>query len=189
MYNTAKTKKRNFGYTLVEVLVTMCIFLLVIITVTEIYVKGVKYHKKLSNSLSSFRLPAVALDRISREIMCDADIILYPTEETLLSGSDSIVFSTLETQTKIIGYIFDADTLTIKRILYSCALEDFDTSNLAANLQFVQPDGVKILAEGIKNINYLIKSQGLSKDFWEISLVAQGDDKDYLFSTGVLFKK
>lgn len=185
MYNTAETKKRNFGYTLVEVLVTMCIFLLVIITVTEIYVKGVKYHKKLSNSLSSFRLPAVALDRISREIMCDADIILYPTEDTLSSGSDSIVFSTLETPAKIIGYIFDADSLSIKRIVYSCAVEDFDTSNLGANLQLAQPDGVKTLVGGIKNIKYLMTSD----DLLQISLAAQGDDKDYLFSTGVRFKK
>lgn len=185
MYNTAETKKRNSGYTLVEVLVTMCIFLLVIITVTEIYVKGVKYHKKLSNSLSSFRLPAVALDRISREIMCDADIILYPTEDTLSSGSDSIVFSTLGIPAKIIGYIFDADSLSIKRIVYSCAIADFDTSNLAANLQFAQPDGVKTLVSGIKNINYLITSD----DLLQISLAAQGDGKDYLFSTGVSFKK
>lgn len=183
MYNNAKTKKRNPGYTLVEVLVTMCIFLLVIVTVTEIYVKSIKYNKKLSNSLTSFRIPAAALDKISREIMCDADNILYPTEETLLLGSsESIVFSTLETPPKIIGYIYDADSLSIKRIVYS----EFDTSyDLETNLQYTQPGDIRTLAEGIKNINYQLTSEN---NLLLISLTAQGDDKDYLFSTGVCVK-
>ncbi|MFH1454361.1 MAG: type II secretion system protein [Armatimonadota bacterium] len=180
-----KSKKRKQGYTLVEVLVTMAIFSLVVFAVTDVYVKGIKHNKRLSNKISSFRGPAVALDRISREIMCDADMILYPLYDDLLSGSDSIVFSTLEKEPKIIGYIYDADSLTIKRIVYSCAIADFDPYDLETNLQFVQPDGVRIFAGGIKNINYRLTSDLLL----QISLTAQGDDRDYLFSTAVCFGK
>lgn len=159
---------------MIEVLVTMAIFSLVMTMVVAIYVRGVGYHRALAAVEANFINAEMAFVRISRDLMCDAETILYPAGD---EGA-SIVFASFATDlisSSTIGYIFDVQQQYIKRVIYS----QFDPDSEESCIVSPVAGNPRVIARGVNDVKYTLIGNGLMHIF----MTSQGADKEYLFET------
>lgn len=168
-----------------EVLVTCSVFIMVISAVYAVYAKGLGYSRTLGGEISSFRLPAIAFDKIYRELLCDAEDIRIPEpsysfEEKIISND--IVFATSGdevTSSKIAGYFFDPEKLNITRYEFSNDVSRYaDKEELMKHIEKAQ-----VIANNIKNMEYM-----RYENLVYISITAGTEEKPYLFTTSVYIR-
>lgn len=184
--------KRENGYTLVEILITCCVFITVMAAVYTVYAKGLGYSRKLSGEVTSFRAPAVAFDKIYRELLCDSNGIIRPkpssSSDTPEYVSDYIVFSTFDDDLmslKVIGYFFDsANSRIIRAEFDNNTLEDkFDSKN-------VLNEALKsrAIATGIKSMSYIYINYINRTGLVYVTITSESGKKTYSFNTSVFVR-
>lgn len=161
---------KNKGFTLAEVLVSMAIFSMVLGAVVAVYIKGMQIYRQKGEDVHNFRALSITFENISKDIMCNAEEILYPSARqdkrpNLYDGASFMVFSTYDH--KIISYQFDDKKLVIWKILY----KNFN-KNKPAESQLADKPPEKI-AQGVYMLDFM-----LHENIMQIYMIAEKDLKE-----------
>lgn len=163
-----KKEKRNSGHTLIEVLITITVFSMVMASIFTVFIKGMGYSREGESEMRTFRELSIAFSRISNDLMCKADRILYPAADVLsYNGSSSIVFSTFGEAPQVIGYVFDSNKSCINKVLYS---SDFDASLLSSASLLPSADNPKTILSKVANAIFIETESGIL----QVSMTVKG---------------
>ncbi|MFH1454356.1 MAG: prepilin-type N-terminal cleavage/methylation domain-containing protein [Armatimonadota bacterium] len=176
-----KRKKKNSGYTLAEVLVTMAVFSMVMSAVIAVYIKGLNLYRERGENVNDFRLSSVAFERITNDIVCNAEKLEYPftdpdREPSLSLGTPFIVFTSYAKDT--VCYQLDTSRNTILRYLY----KNFNPND-PSSAQIVE-GSVRTIARDVVFLEF--RDLERSYDLISVYMSVKIGDKVHNFATTVI---